>query len=95
MPEIPRYRLDYSLAEENGKTVLKFTIEQGDVSPAFKMVVPIYVDFGGKPIQLAQIRLVGSTTTKELRIPLPSRPKRVLLNAAHDVLASEVVNNGK
>ena len=93
--EIPRYRLDYSLAEENGKTVLKFTIEQGDVSPGFKMIVPIYVDFGGKPIQLAQIRLVGSTTTKELRIPLPRRPKRVLLNAAHDVLASEVVNNGK
>ena len=93
--EVPRYRLDYSLAEENGKAVLKFTIEQGDVSPAFKMIVPIFVDFGAKPIQLAQIRVVGTTATKELRIPLPRRPKRVLLNADHDVLASEVVNNGK
>jgi hypothetical protein len=59
------------------------------------MIVPLYADFGGKPMQLAQIRLIGSTTTKELRIPLPRRPKRVLLNAEHDVLASEVVNNGK
>jgi len=93
--EVPRYRLDYSLAEENGKTVLKFTIEQGDVSPGFKMIVPLYADFDGKPRQLAQIRLVGSSTTKDLRIPLPRRPKRVMLNAEHDVLASEVVNNGK
>jgi len=93
--EVPRYRLDYSLAEEDGKTVLKFTVEQRDVSPGFKMIVPLYAGFDGEPKQLAQIRVVGSTTTKEFRIPLPRRPKRVLLNAEHDVLASEVGNTGK
>ena len=93
--EVPRYRLDYSLAEEDGKTVLKFTVEQSDVSPGFKMIVPLYAGLDGEPKQLAQIRVVGSATTKEFRIPLPRRPKRVLLNAEHDVLASEVVNTGK
>jgi len=93
--EVPRYQLDYSFSEEGGKTLLKFTIEQSEVSPGFKMIVPLYVDFDGRPVQLAQIRLVGNTTTKEFRVPLPKRPKHVLLNAQHDVLASEVVNNGK
>jgi hypothetical protein len=65
------------------------------VSPGFKMIVPLYVDFEGRPVQLGQVRIAGNSSTKEFRLPLPKRPKRVLLNAEHDVLASEVVINGK
>jgi carboxypeptidase family protein/peptidase M1-like protein len=93
--DVPRYRLDYSLSEEGGKVWLKGTIEQSDVSPQFKMVVPLYLDFDGKPLLVARSMLIGNTTTKEFRVPLPKRPKRVLINAEHDVLAAEVVINGK
>ena len=93
--EAPRYRLDYSLSEEGGKVWLKGTVEQRDVTTNFKMLAPLYLDFTGKPILVGQIGLAGNTTSKEFRIALPQRPKRVLLNAEHDVLASEVVVNGK
>jgi hypothetical protein len=93
--EIPSYRLDYSLSEEDGKVWLRGTVAQSDVSPGFKMIVPLYVDFEGRPVQLGQVRIAGNSSTKEFRLPLPKRPKRVLLNAEHDVLASEVVINGK
>jgi aminopeptidase N len=93
--EIPSYRLDYSLSEEDGKVWLRGTVAQSDVSPGFKMIVPLYVDFEGRPVQLGQVRIAGNSSTKDFRLPLPKRPKRVLLNAEHDVLASEVVINGK
>jgi hypothetical protein len=93
--EAPRYRLDYSLTDEGGKVWLKGTIEQSDVTTNFKMLVPLYLDFTGKPMLIGQIALSGNSTSKEFRIALPQRPKRVLLNAEHDVLASEVVVNGK
>jgi len=93
--EAPRYRLDYSLSEEGGKVLLKGTVEQSDVTTNFKMLVPLYIDFTGKPMLVGQVALTGNTTSKEFRIGLPQRPKRVLLCAEHDVLASEVVTNGK
>jgi len=93
--EVPGYRLDYSLAEEGGKVVLKGMVEQTGVPATFKMLVPLYLDFTGKPAMVGQIALAGSVKSKEFRITLPQRPKRVLLCAEHDVLASEVVVNGK
>jgi len=93
--EAPRYHMDYSLSEEGGKVWLKGTVEQSDVTTNFKMLVPVYLDFTGKPMLVGQIALSGNGTSKEFRIALPQRPKRVLLNAEHDVLASEVVVNGK
>jgi hypothetical protein len=92
--ELPRYRLDYSLSEEGGKIVLTGSVEQSDVSPSFKMLVPLYVDFNGQPMLLGRTAMVGSSKTKEFHIALPQRPKRVLLNAEHDVLALEA-GNGK
>lgn len=93
--EAPRYRMDYSLTEEAGKVWLRGTIEQSDVTTNFKMLVPLYLDFTGKPMLVGQIALSGNSTSKEFRIALPLRPKRVLLCAEHDVLAEEVVVNGK
>jgi hypothetical protein len=93
--EAPRYRMDYSLTEEAGKVWLTGTVEQSGVSANFKMLVPLYLDFNGQPVQLGRSRLIGNAKTPEFRVALPQRPKRVLLNAEHDVLASEVVVNGK
>ncbi|MFN0109286.1 MAG: carboxypeptidase regulatory-like domain-containing protein [Blastocatellia bacterium] len=95
--EIPRYRIDYTLTpESDGKTLLTCKVTQSDVSPGFKMIVPIYLDFdGGKVMRLGAATLVGNTTTNEFKVKLDQKPKRVLINYNHDVLATESVSVGK
>lgn len=90
--ELPRYKLQYSLIpESDGKVVLKGSITQSEVSERFKMVVPVYLDFDGKIVRLGTIPVIGSGT-KEFQVRLPQKPKRVLLNAYNDVLASESIS---
>ncbi|HKX31001.1 MAG TPA: M1 family aminopeptidase [Blastocatellia bacterium] len=95
--EVPGYKLQYTIVPENdGKVILKFTITQSEVSPEFKGLVPIYLDFDGKtPVKLGEASILGSTTTQEFQIKLPQRPKRVLINYHYDVLATESVSIGK
>lgn len=95
--EIPRYRMDYTLTpQEGGKCLLTFKVTQSDVSAGFRMPVPIYLDFdGSKLVRLGEVNMFGSSTTDEIKVPLPQKPKRVLINANYDVLASESVSAGK
>ena len=87
--ELPAYKLQYSLTPaEDGKFLLTGKATQSDVSDRFKMRVQLYADFDGKLIRLGSMGLVGSQTGPEFKIKLPKKPKRVLLNANHDVLAS-------
>jgi hypothetical protein len=87
--EVPTYRLDYTLSDaEGGKTLLTIRIAQDGVGSQFKMRVPVYVDFDGKLYKVATIPMAGSSTSNELKIPLPKRPRRVLLNANDDILAA-------
>jgi hypothetical protein len=94
--EISRYKFDYTLTpDSDGKVILKGTVIQSDVSPNFKMLVPLYLDFDGKPVRLGEATRVGSSTTKEFQVKLPQRPKRAVINYHHDVLAAESVSSGK
>jgi hypothetical protein len=94
--EVPRYRLDYTLTPQaDGKTLLTATVTQSDVSPNFKMIVPLYLDFDGKIMRLGEAKISGSSTTPEFKVALPQKPKRVLINYYYDVLATESVSNGK
>jgi hypothetical protein len=94
--EVPSYRLDYALApESDGKVLLKGTVTQSGVSDNFKMLVPIYLDFDGKVMRLGQANLVGNNTTPEFQVKLPQRPRRVLINYHHDVLAVESMSASK
>lgn len=94
--ELPRYRLEYTLtAESDGKVLLKFTVAQSGVSERFKMLVPVYLDFDGKWTRLGEATIIGNATTPEFKVKLPQRPKRVALNAFHDVLAVESVTEQK
>jgi hypothetical protein len=87
--EIPSYKLQYSLTSaEAGKFLLTGKVRQSEVSDAFKMRVIVYADFDGKPMRLGSVGLFGSQTGPEFKILLPKKPKRILLNANHDVLAS-------
>jgi hypothetical protein len=55
------------------------------VSDGFKMLVPIYVDFGKGWTRLGAARMVGNSTV-EIPAPLPQLPKKVTLCALDDVL---------
>lgn len=90
--ELPSYHMDYSLTPESGGRYL-FTakITQSGVSSRFVMGVPIYFDFDGHVVRAGSVTLLGNQTSNEVKLRLPKKPKRVLLNANHDVLAAETV----
>ena len=90
--DLPKCRLDYSLKPSaDGKVRLSAKLTESDVSPDFIMRVPIYLDFDGRVIRAGSFLMRGNMTTSEILMDLPKRPKRVLLNANHDVLAAETV----
>lgn len=91
--EVPKYRFEYSLTpESDGKFMLKFTLTQSGVSENFKMLVPIYLDANGKVVRLGLASVEGNSTTQEFKVKLSEKPKRVLINAWHDVLAHESIS---
>ncbi|HKA00552.1 MAG TPA: M1 family aminopeptidase, partial [Candidatus Solibacter sp.] len=92
--EIPSYRFEYTLTpDQDGKVLLNATLTQSGVSDEFKMLVPVYLDVDGKMIRLGLVPVTGNKGV-DFKVKLSQRPKRVLINAHHDVLASEVENKG-
>ena len=57
--------------------------------------LPVYLDFDGKIMRLGEATVIGNSTTPEFKVMLPQKPKRVLINAFHDVLASESTSEQK
>jgi hypothetical protein len=87
--EVPSYRLEYSIANgKGGKPVLTGKLTQSGVSGRFAMRVPIYGEFDGKNVNIGAMAIHGSTTG-EFEVTLPEQPKRILLNANHDVLTDK------
>jgi len=89
--EIPKYTLDTSSeAGADGKLTYILRIQQSDVSPSFRMLVPIYYELNdGKVMRLGSVVLSGNETKT---IPVSAdqiKPKRFLVNYFYDVLASE------
>jgi hypothetical protein len=93
--DLPKYRLEYSVKPASGDSAGKFVftgkLTQSGVSPEFVMRVPIYFDFDGKMLKAGFVTMKGSSTSSEVKINLPKKPKRVMMNANHDVLAAEAV----
>lgn len=90
--EVPRLRSTITVeAATPGKFRLSGEVWQEGVSAGFRTVVPIYIDFGNDlVVPVGTIRVVGSNRSKvEAEIPLPRVPKRVVINAFHDVLARD------
>jgi hypothetical protein len=84
--QVPAYKLDYQNgATPDGKPLLTVKVTQSGVSDNFKMLVPIYVDFGKGWTRLGAARMVGNSTV-EIPAPLPQAPKKVTLCALDDVL---------
>ena len=93
--EMPRYRFEYTLTPDGSGAILNGTVTQSDVSPNFKMRVPVYLDFDGKLVRLGAASIMGNKSVQLSNIKLQQKPKRVLINAYHDVLAAESVSSGK
>jgi Peptidase family M1 domain len=86
--EIPRYKLDYQLATEGQQTILKMRVTQSEVSPNFRMAVPVYLETEDKKLaKLGVVRILGNSS-QDSTVTLGFRPKRVLLAAYEDVLAN-------
>jgi hypothetical protein len=87
--EVPSYHLEYSIATEKGaKPVLNAKLTQSGVSVRFKMPVPVYAELEGKKLLIGSM-LMNGNSTGEFRAKLPETPKRILLNANHDVLTDK------
>jgi hypothetical protein len=50
--------------------------------------VPLYLDYGNdRYVRLGTVPITGSTTSKlSVDVSLPQKPRRVVINAMHDVL---------
>lgn len=89
---IPHYKLEYRIDKgSKSKYLLTCRITQSKVDDSFKMVVPVYLDFGKKVIRLGNVPITGNTSTPPLKINLPKKPKRVLLCAYEDILCTTKV----
>jgi hypothetical protein len=88
--DIPRYKFDYTLAEESGGNwVVKCNLTQAEVNKAFVAFVPVYADLDGKVVLIGRVRMIGSSSLSGLKLNVPKKPKRVLINANYDVLAAK------
>jgi len=86
--ETPRYKLDYQLEPSGQQTILKMRLTQSEVSANFRMAVPVYLELEDKKLsKLGAIRILGNST-QEATITLGFRPRRVILAAYEDVLAT-------
>jgi hypothetical protein len=94
--EVPSYKFEYSVTgESDGKFLLTGVLTQSGVSENFKMLVPLYLDLDGNIVRLGQANVTGNTSTPEFKVRLPRKPRRVLINANHDVLAVESLSAEK
>ena len=88
--EIPKFRSKLDVAPVS-KEQFKITgsVTQEGVSADFASLVQVYVEFPkGEIAHLGTLSLAGSTTTPiDVTVKLPKAPKRIVLNAFHDVLA--------
>ncbi|HEX5227021.1 MAG TPA: M1 family aminopeptidase [Bryobacteraceae bacterium] len=86
--EIPSYHMSYSLTPNQSKFLLAGKITQSGVADNFVMLVPVYVDFDLGPQRIGSASLRGNGSS-EFKVLLPKKPKHILINVNHDVLAAE------
>lgn len=87
--DIPKIESDLRIESIDGKRYrLGGTVSQKNVPEDFITMVPLYVDFGKQGMaRIGFIRLQGTSPQPVSgELPLPSKPKALLVNAMQDVL---------
>jgi len=88
--EIPSYKFEYQLAPDG--SAISGRIMQSGVSDNFKMLVPIYVDFGKGFTRIGAATLRGNTSVELTDLKMPQPIKRAAICAMDDVLALSIQN---
>lgn len=90
---IPEFVSDLKVKKEGDKYRVTGSISQKGVPDDFCVIMPVYVDFGkGNYIRFAALPFKGEMSHKaDWLLPLPKKPKRVLINAHYDVLTKDPV----
>jgi hypothetical protein len=86
--DIPTYRNEYEVIEENGQYIIKAHIKQENVPDDFKMVVPLVVEFENKSHTVLKFWVEGPET-EYISKPLPYKPKKFIFNPYKAVLCHE------
>ena len=87
--EMPSYKFEYQLGDG---TSLSAHLTQSGVSDNFKMLVPVYVDFGKGWIKIGSATIIGNSSVDLNNIKLPQAAKRAAICARDDVLALNIQN---
>jgi aminopeptidase N len=84
--EVPHYEFEYETAPQGDKYLLKAKLTQSQVGPNFAMPVPLYAEVDRGLVRLGSVTMFGSSTNDHIQALLPVKPKRVFINAQHDIL---------
>jgi len=76
----------------DGGSTLSGHITQSGVSDNFKMVVPVYLDFGKGWIKLGSAAITGNASVDLTNIKLPAPAKKAAICSLNDVLALSIQN---
>lgn len=86
--EIPTYEWSYEVGSRpnaDGKYPLTVRVRQSGVSEGFKMPVPVRAEFKGG--RTGQLMVMVDEPEETFELTLPAKPKTVIFNADHAVLA--------
>lgn len=86
--EIPRITEKLEIKKEGDQYRVTGSVTQEGVSPGFRVLLPLYLEFGkGEIVSFGVLPLVGATTVPvNAALRLPKKPKRAFSNALHEVL---------
>ncbi|MGA3130203.1 MAG: M1 family aminopeptidase [Terracidiphilus sp.] len=90
--DLPAYHFEGDATPSGDGWNLHIKLTQSGVPPAFKMLVPIYIELAdGKVIHLGSANITGDTTMeKSLQLPkLSAAIKKVSINYNYDVLCTD------
>jgi hypothetical protein len=87
--EMPSYKFEYQL---DGSS-LSGHLTQSGVSDNFKMLVPVYVDFGKGWARIGSATMNGNSSVDLKDIKLPQAAKRAAICVYNDVLALNIQNS--
>jgi hypothetical protein len=84
--EIPKYVYSYSLDKVDGKYQVTLDVKQENVSPGFKMPVPVVLVYPDETYSI--VRITIDKPTNKIKLPLLEKEvKEIVFNPFHSVLA--------
>ncbi|MEM8961407.1 MAG: M1 family aminopeptidase [Acidobacteriota bacterium] len=88
--EVPKITANLEVDRaKRGTYRIQGKIAMAEVSDDFRVLVPVWVDFGrGEMARIALLPMIGpSERPIDVTLELPKKPKEVVINARHEVLA--------